>query len=200
MSFTGFNVSESSAEDFNVPMGGAGFLDHGKHDVTIISVELGATQGGTPFIQLVWEDTKCKTHKERIYPNSKAGKVTTQYLRLLNLVEEGVRVPFFSGFLLPKEGQDPKRFGSLVGLQASIILGEPDTGFDVVQNDLNGFIVVDVANGRKAISEEVFPTRKEAVAHGKEAGMYRAFPEIKDIKGREIEANTEAVRKAMAPE
>lgn len=201
MSFQGFNVSESTAEDFNVPMGGAGFLDNGRHDVSITGVELDVTkQAGVPFIKITWEAANCKTHSERIYPNTKAGKPSVQFLRLLGLIEEGVRLPYFKDYLLPKASQDPKRFGSLVGLQATIVLGDAEEGFDIARNDLGGFFLVDVGNGRKVIDKEVFPTRKEAAAHGRELGMYRAFPEIKNIIGREVAANTEIVRKVLAPE
>lgn len=197
MAFTGFKV-QGSAEEFNKQIGGSTFLDIGVHDVTILSVEAGETiTNGVGFLKFTWQHDDGRTHQERIYPVAKGGGFSFGYNQLFSLIDEddGTLRSVVFGDYLP---QDVKRFGALVGLKATIKIVEATQGFDVMKNDLGGFYLVDLATeNNEQIGEEIFPDRKLAVEHGKGLGLYRGFPGIKTIEGRDTEANTVAIKAAM---
>ena len=201
MAFTSFTAKKGGTpEEFNKPIGGSRFLEVGEHDVTIVSVEAGETSTGKGFLLFTWENEHGSSHSERIYPVNAQGEFSAGYKRLFSLISEGedkmLRSTVFGDYL----PADVKRFGTLVGLSATINIIPAREGYDLMRTGDGKFFVIDVTKeeGSNAVSEEVFEDRKEAAAHARDLGMYRAFPSIIEIQGRNIEKNTAALVKVLS--
>jgi len=190
-------VEEST---FEVQTGGSTYLDVGKHEVTIIDIEPALSTGGFKKIIITFSDAEGKTYTDHVVIIGKAGTFLRGYTQLGTLIspEDGLRKKYLFDFL----GKDVKNFSSMVGLRAAITIAEPRNGFTVTKNTTGLFFVADVEKKDKEgnlvpIDSETFMDRKEAVQHGKDLGMYRAFPRLSWIEGSDVEANTKAVLKAI---
>jgi hypothetical protein len=186
---------------FNEPISSSKFMDVGRHEVRVESVEVKDFGYGDNLV-VTWaneHDASIKQFINLLFTDRTTGesKLSKKYMVFARLFTKDV--VFRSTFFLEQAFADTSKFNALKGLKASITIAKGKKGYDIVSEPVSGgYVVVDVESKAKLI-ETVFMSLKDANDEAKNQGLKRAFNEIVscDPIEAEVSKNEQLLRAAL---